>query len=221
MEAVRDVSFSAGDGEFLALLGANGAGKTTTMECVLGTAAKDGGRATIFGMDPLRQRKRVFERVGVQFQHGAFQDKIRVSEACRTHSSLFANPAPWEALLERLGIADKKCSAVSSLSGGERQKLMIAIALIPDPEVLFLDELTTGLDPRSRRTVWDFLLEYKKAGKTAVITSHFMDEVEYLCDRVLILRKGCLVEEGSASELIGRYKVRNLEDVFLASEEAT
>ncbi len=218
-QAVQNLDLKVYRGEFLALLGANGAGKTTTLECVLGTAKKDAGTISILGMDPVRDRKAIFERVGVQFQQGAFQEKIRVDEACRVQASLYRTSSDWEELLERFGLADKRRSLVADLSGGEKQKLMIVLALIPDPDLLFLDELTTGLDPRSRRTVWEILLEFKRQGKTALITSHFMDEVEHLCDRVIILRRGRVVEEDTCANLIEKYQTKNLEDAFLAIAE--
>lgn len=215
VDAVKELSFSVSRGEIFGLLGHNGAGKTTTVECALGVKSRDAGRVSILGMDPGRDRKRLFARVGVQFQDTRFQDKIRVREACEQASALYPRTRPWAEILERLGLSGKERSFARDLSGGERQKLAVALALLPDPELVFLDELTTGLDPAARRETWRFLAELKAAGTTIVLTSHFMDEVEFLCDRVAIMRSGTFACEGSPSELVAAHGDRNLEDVFL------
>lgn len=218
-EALRGFNLSLSKGEFVGILGANGAGKTTAIECALGMRKKDSGEVRILGMDPVRDRRRMFERVGVQFQDTAYQDKIRVGEALAYQAALYEKAADWREILARLSLTGKDNSLVSELSGGERQKLSVALALVGNPELLFLDELTTGLDPRSRRTTWDYLLERKAAGTSAVLASHFMDEVEYLCDAIVVLRKGEIVETGTSEAIKRAHGAKTLEDAFLAIAE--
>lgn len=213
--ALDGIDLTVPKGEIFGLLGHNGAGKTTTIECALGTKKADGGTVAVLGLDPARDRETLFARVGVQFQHTGFQDKLRVGEACEITASLYRESRDWRELLERFSLLEKRASFVSELSGGERQKLAVAIALIHGPELLFLDELTTGLDPASRRYVWDYLKALKEDGVSIVLTSHYMDEVEYLCDRVAILRKGSIVMEGTPEDLVAEHNAKNLEDVFL------
>ena len=187
--AVDDLSFRVKRGEVFGLLGANGAGKSTTIECVLGTKSPDCGTVTVFGGDPKTDRKNLFQRIGVQFQQCDYQPEIMASELCEETACLYKNPADWKELCRRFGIGDKLDCAVKSLSGGERQRLFIVLALIPDPQLVFLDELTTGLDAKARRGVWKILSELKSKGLTILLTSHFMDEVETLCDEICILRQ--------------------------------
>ena len=184
--AVAGISFDVQAGETFGLLGANGAGKTTTLECLLGVCKPDAGSASILRMDPRVQRKQLFQRVGVQFQDARYQDKITVDELCRSTSALYRAAADAAGLLARFGLLDVRAQAVESLSGGQRQRLFVVLALIPNPDVVFLDELTTGLDVKARRDVWNLLGEMRKRGMTIVLTSHFMDEVEALCDRVAV-----------------------------------
>ena len=179
------------------LLGANGAGKSTTIECMLGTKQADAGTVRLLGQDPKKRRRALFQRIGVQFQEGDYHKEIRVSELCEETASLYRNPADWHALCEQFGIGDKANTAVKSLSGGERQRLFIVLALIPRPELVFLDELTTGLDARARCGVWKTLEALKEQGLTIFLTSHFMDEVEVLCDEICILKKGVPVFRGT------------------------
>ncbi|MCB6571120.1 ABC transporter ATP-binding protein [Eubacterium limosum] len=188
--AVSGLSLSVARGEVFGLLGPNGAGKSTSIECMLGVKKASAGTVEILGINPSEGRKTLFERVGVQFQETGYQDKIRVGEVCRMTASLYRQPADWQRLLAVFDIQGLEKQEVSQLSGGERQRLSVLLALIPNPELVFLDELTTGLDTRARREVWQYLKELKKGGLTIVLTSHFMDEVEVLCDRALILKKG-------------------------------
>ncbi|NLE00709.1 MAG: ABC transporter ATP-binding protein, partial [Fibrobacter sp.] len=176
--AVIDLSFSVSKGTVFGLLGANGAGKSTTIECILGTKCFQKGEVEILGQDPKTNRRGLFEKVGVQFQEANFQENIRVGELCEVTASLYKNPADFKELLVRFGIGDKIKSPVKELSGGQKQRLFIVLALIPAPQVVFLDELTTGLDARARRDVWHILQELKKQGLTILLTSHFMDGVE-------------------------------------------
>ena len=188
--AVSGLSLSVARGEVFGLLGPNGAGKSTSIECMLGVKKASAGTVEILGINPSEGRKTLFERVGVQFQETGYQDKIRVGEVCRMPAALYRQPADWQRLLAVFDIQGLEKQEVSQLSGGERQRLSVLLALIPNPELVFLDELTTGLDTRARREVWQYLKELKKGGLTIVLTSHFMDEVEVLCDRALILKKG-------------------------------
>lgn len=188
--AVSGLSLSVSRGEVFGLLGPNGAGKSTSIECMLGVKKASAGTVEILGINPSEGRKTLFERVGVQFQETGYQDKIRVGEVCRMTAALYRQSADWQRLLAVFDIQGLEKQEVSQLSGGERQRLSVLLALIPNPELVFLDELTTGLDTRARREVWQYLKELKKGGLTIVLTSHFMDEVEVLCDRALILKKG-------------------------------
>ncbi len=220
--AVDNLSFQVRKGEVFGLLGENGAGKSTTIECILGTKTADSGRAAIFGSDPKKDRKKLFQKIGVQFQQCDYQPEIRVSELCEETSCLYKNPADWKELCNRFGIGDKLNTAVKSLSGGERQRLFIVIALIPDPELVFLDELTTGLDAKARRGVWKILSDLKGKGLTILLTSHFMDEVEALCDEICILKQGKAVFHGTVEQAKEASGCEKFEDAYLAlsGEEA-
>ncbi|MCL2840904.1 MAG: ABC transporter ATP-binding protein [Defluviitaleaceae bacterium] len=214
-KAVHDVSISVCRGEVFGLLGANGAGKSTTIECILGTKKQDSGTVKILGMNPLADRKRLFEKVGVQFQESNYQSSITVRELCKVTGSLYKAPTNYNDLLKRFGIFEKAKSKVADLSRGQKQRLFIVLALIPNPEVVFLDELTTGLDSRARRDVWKCLEELKANGLTIFLTSHFMDEVEILCDRIMILKKGAIIFHGTALEAINASPHDKLEDAYL------
>ena len=213
--AVDQLSFEVDKGEIFGLLGHNGAGKTTTIECILGTRKMDFGSAEILGMDPTRDRKKLFEKLGVQFQQANFQDKIRVWEICEVTSALYKKPLDYKNLLKTFGLEGMEKRTVSELSGGERQKLAVLQALIPDPEVIFLDELTTGLDSKARREVWKLLADLKAKGVTIVLTSHYMDEVEALCDRVCILKEGRTVVMDTVRELTARSPYEKFEEAYL------
>lgn len=217
--AVANVSFDVGRGETFGLLGANGAGKTTTLECLLGVRTPDAGSAAILGMDPRACRRELFEKVGVQFQEARYQDKITVDELCREMRALYREADDPESLLFRFGLADARKQAVGSLSGGQRQRLFVALALIPRPEVVFLDELTTGLDVRARRDVWDVLAKMRSNGMTILLTSHFMDEIEALCDRIAIMRRGRIVFSGTVAEAVASQSAKTFEDAYLAYTE--
>ena len=215
LKAVENLNFTVQPGEVFGLLGANGAGKSTTIECILGTKKKDSGRVSVLGMDPVKDRKAMFERVGVQFQEGNYQERITVRELCEVTGSLYRSALEYTPLLRRFGLIDKLKSPVRALSGGQRQRLFIVLALIPDPEVVFLDELTTGLDPRARRDVWKCLRDLKAKGLTIVMTSHFMDEVEALCDRIMILKNGRSIIEGTVQEVVQASPSKTFEDAYL------
>ena len=215
LNAVQGLDLSVTQGSVFGLLGANGAGKSTTIECMLGTRKPDAGTVSILGMAPLLQRKQLFENVGVQFQEANYQDKVTVSELCEVTQSLYKNAEDYGELLKQFGIFDKAKSMVKELSGGQRQKLFIVLALIPQPKVVFLDELTTGLDAKARREVWKILSDLKEKGLTIFLTSHFMDEVEALCDTICILKKGKAVFYGTVEEAIAGSPYDKFEDAYL------
>lgn len=215
LNAVQGLDLSVTQGSVFGLLGANGAGKSTTIECMLGTRKPDAGTVSILGMAPLLQRKQLFENVGVQFQEANYQDKVTVSELCEVTQSLYKNAADYGELLKQFGIFDKAKSMVKELSGGQRQKLFIVLALIPQPKVVFLDELTTGLDAKARREVWKILSDLKEKGLTIFLTSHFMDEVEALCDTICILKRGKAVFYGTVEEAIAGSPYDKFEDAYL------
>lgn len=223
LTAVQGLDLSVTQGTVFGLLGANGAGKSTTIECMLGTRKFDAGTVSILGMNPFLQRKRLFENVGVQLQEANYQDKVTVAELCEVTQSLYRNAADYGELLKQFGIFDKAKSMVKELSGGQRQKLFIVLALIPQPKVVFLDELTTGLDAKARREVWKILSDLKEKGLTIFLTSHFMDEVEALCDWVCILKKGKAVFYGTVEEAIAGSPYDKFEDAYLwySDEEAS
>ena len=215
LTAVQGLDLSVTQGTVFGLLGANGAGKSTTIECMLGTRKFDAGTVSILGMNPLLQRKRLFENVGVQLQEANYQDKVTVAELCEVTQSLYRNAADYGELLKQFGIFDKAKSMVEGLSGGQRQKLFIVLALIPQPKVVFLDELTTGLDAKARREVWKILSDLKEKGMTIFLTSHFMDEVEALCDTICILKKGKAVFYGTVKEAVADSPYDKFEDAYL------
>lgn len=213
--AVDNLSFTVLKGSVFGLLGANGAGKSTSLECILGTKKMDSGEVFILGKNPVKDRIAVFEKTGVQFQEAKYQELIKVSELCENTSCVYKNPNDYKKLLSDFGIADKANNFVKDLSGGERQRLFIVLALIPNPEVVFLDELTTGLDARSRRDVWKILESLKKKGLSILLTSHFMDEVEALCDEILILKKGKTVFSGTVAQAKQESGKEKFEDAYL------
>lgn len=212
---VDDLSFDVQKGEVFAMLGHNGAGKSTTIDLILGLKAPERGSAKILGMDAAKNRKQVFERVGVQLQNTRYQPNITVEEACIEYASLYADPANYPKLLERFGLGTLRKSFVSKLSGGERQKLSVVLALIGSPEIVFLDELTTGLDVAARREVWRTLKQLKDRGLTIFLTTHYMEEAEALCDRVCIIKSGRKAAEGTIDEVITASGQKNLEDAYL------
>ena len=218
---VDHLNLSVPSGTVFGLLGANGAGKSTTIECMLGTKQADAGTIRLLGQDPKKRRSVLFQRIGVQFQEGDYHREIKVSELCEETASLYQNPADWRELCRQFGIGDKESTAVKSLSGGERQRLFIVLALIPQPELVFLDELTTGLDAKARRGVWKTLEGLKEQGLTIFLTSHFMDEVEALCDEICILRKGASVFRGTVAQAKAKCGCERFEDAYLqlADEE--
>jgi ABC-2 type transport system ATP-binding protein len=207
--AVEDVSFEVPAGEIFGVVGPNGAGKTTTIECIEGIRRADRGTIAVLGLDPTRQERELRQRIGVQLQQSALPARIKVWEALDLYASFYDHAGDWRTLLDRLGLADKRNAAFAKLSGGQKQRLFIALALLNDPELIFLDELTTGLDPQARRAMWDLVREIRDQGKTVVLTTHFMEEAERLCDRVAIMDQGRIVALDSPANLIRSHGAEN------------
>jgi len=216
--AVDEVSFDVNDGEIFGLIGPNGAGKTTTMECIEGLRTPDRGSISVLGLDPFRQVYKLQDRIGVQLQQAQLQKRIKVWEAVDLWATLYQKKAiDGERLLEQLGLTDKRNAWFMNLSGGQKQRLFIALALINDPEVVFLDELTTGLDPQSRRTIWDLVRGIRERGKTVFLTTHLMEEAERLCDRVAIIEHGRIIDIDSPERLVARHCPERI--VVLATDD--
>ena len=203
--AVADVSFDVRQGEIFGLIGPNGAGKTTTMECVEGLRSPDRGTIAVLGMNPVRDAYRLQERIGVQLQEAQLQKRIKVWEAVDLWASLYRNSVDGNRLLEQLGLREKRDAWFMTLSGGQKQRLFIALALIHDPELVFLDELTTGLDPQARRAIWELVRGIRERGKTVFLTTHLMEEAERLCDRVAVIDHGRIVDVDTPAGLIARH----------------
>jgi ABC-2 type transport system ATP-binding protein len=217
--AVDQVSFDVQAGEIFGLIGPNGAGKTTTMECVEGLRAPDRGAISVLGLDPARHLHRLQERIGVQLQQAQLQKRIKVREAVAFWASLYQKPVDGDGLLEQLGLREKRNAWFMTLSGGQKQRLFIALALINDPELLFLDELTTGLDPQARRAIWELVRGIRDRSKTVFLTTHLMEEAERLCDRVAIMDHGRIVDVGSPTDLVRRHCPERT--VIVATEDST
>ena len=214
-KVINELSFEVNKGEVFALLGHNGAGKSTTIDLILGLKSPDEGNATIFGMDAAKHRKKVFEKVGVQLQHTEYQNMMTVEEACMEYASLYKKPSDYKALLHSFGLSDLKKSYINKLSGGEKQKLSVVLALIGNPEIVFLDELTTGLDVAARREVWRTLKHLKEKGLTIFLTTHYMEEAQALCDHVCIIKSGEKVIEGTIAEIVNASGKTDLEEAYL------
>ncbi|GAA0574452.1 ABC transporter ATP-binding protein [Paractinoplanes ferrugineus] len=198
--AVRDVSFTVERGEIFGILGPNGAGKTTTVECVAGLRDPDGGTITVLGRPPHDPSLRT--EVGVQLQESQLPEKLSVREALELYSTFYPEPADWRALARELGLGDKLATRYAKLSGGQKQRLSIALALIGNPKIAVLDELTTGLDPQARRDTWDLIESIRATGVTVVLVTHFMAEAERLCDRIAVIDRGEVVALDSPAGLI-------------------
>ena len=203
--AVDDVSFEVAEGEIFGLIGPNGAGKTTTMECVEGIRTPDRGSISVLGLDPFGDIYALQNRIGVQLQEAQLQKRIKVWEVVDLWASLYQTSVDGPALLEQLGLAEKQDAWFMTLSGGQKQRLFIALALINDPEVVFLDELTTGLDPQARRAIWDLVRGIRDRGKTVFMTTHLMEEAERLCDRVAIIEHGRVIDLDTPVGLVRRH----------------
>ncbi|MFB7996013.1 ABC transporter ATP-binding protein [Streptomyces sp. NPDC056002] len=201
---VDDLSFTVGEGEIFGILGPNGAGKTTAVECVEGLRVPDAGRVRVAGLDPVADHDRVTEILGAQLQESELQAKLTVREALELYAAFYPNPADWRPLAERLRLTDKLGTRFAKLSGGQKQRLFIALALIGNPRVVVLDELTTGLDPRARRDTWQLIEDVRDSGVTVLLVTHFMEEAQRLCDRIAVIDKGRIAALDTPAGLISR-----------------
>jgi len=219
--AVADVSLSVDEGEIFGLVGPNGAGKTTTVECIEGLRGPDSGSVRVLGLDPRRDRAAVRQKLGIQLQESQLPDRIKVWEALDLYSSFYPHPADWRELMDELGLTPKRNTVFAKLSGGQKQRLSIALALVGNPKVAILDELTTGLDPQARRDTWELVRHVRDRGVTVVLVTHFMDEAERLCDRLAVVAAGRVVAVDTPRNLIAGAQVPGverptLEDAILA-----
>ena len=203
--AVDDLSLQVERGEIFGLLGPNGAGKTTAVECIEGLRTPDAGRIRVLGLDPTRQLNELRHRIGCQLQEAALPDRIKTWEALDLFTSFARRHVDWHEALEHWGLKEKERAAFGSLSGGQQQRLFVALALVNQPEVVFLDELTQGLDPAARRVAWDLVRAVRDRGATVVLVTHFMDEAQQLCDRIAVVHEGRVVELDTPQRLIERY----------------
>jgi ABC-2 type transport system ATP-binding protein len=226
-EAVAGVSFEIGAGEVFGLLGPNGAGKTTTVEILEGYRKRDGGAVEVLGEDPQRAGSAWRERIGVVLQSSAMYETLTVAESLRLFAGYYTSPRPVDEVIELIGLREKQDDRVRRLSGGQRRRLDLGLALVGDPELIFLDEPTTGFDPHARRQAWETLRSLRSLGKTILLTTHYLDEAERLADRVAVLRGGEIVAAGPPSQLIGsvpateiRYR-ENGHEVVVETDEPT
>ena len=224
--AVDDVSFTVEEGEIFGIIGPNGAGKTTTVESIAGLRTPDSGSVSVLGLDPIKDRAEVRERLGVQLQESSFPDAIKVDEALDLYSSFYRDPADWRELMELLGLTEKRKAQYKTLSGGQKQRLSIALALVGNPKVAILDELTTGLDPQARHDTWSLIERVRDTGVTILLVTHFMDEAERLSDRIAVIDGGRVAAVDTSAGLIAqvsaaqqvRFRVRQTLDKSVLTE---
>lgn len=207
LQAVKHVSFTVAEGSVFGILGPNGAGKTTTMECMIGLKNRTAGKITVLGLDPEKHRHELFSDVGVQLQETVYQSAAKVFELCQLFSSMYKKPLDYRNLLDRFDLASKTKSSIGSLSGGQRQKLAIVLALIANPKIIFLDELTTGLDPGARREIWTYIRRLQSEGRTIIMTTHYMEEASLLCDQICLINQGEIVARGTVDEVITQAQI--------------
>ncbi|MGB2964005.1 MAG: ABC transporter ATP-binding protein [Anaerolineales bacterium] len=205
--AVDQISFEVQEGEIFGMVGPNGAGKTTTIECIEGLREADQGQIRVLGLDPIQDERQLRPLLGIQLQQAHLPDNLKVWEALDLYASFYDHTLDWEDLIKGLGLDEKRNTAFRKLSGGQQQRLFIALALLNDPQVVFLDELTTGLDPHARHAIWDLVRDVRARGKTVFLTTHYMEEAERLCDRVAILDAGQIVALDTPDNLIADLKV--------------
>jgi ABC-2 type transport system ATP-binding protein len=227
LEALRGISFEIAQGEIFGLLGPNGAGKTTTVEILEGYRERDGGSVTVLGEDPSTAGLAWRERIGVVLQSSSFYDSLTVAENLALFAGYYSQPRPIGDVVELVGLEEKRDTLVRSLSGGQRRRLDLGLALVGDPEIVFLDEPTTGFDPEARRRAWQTIASLRELGKTILLTTHYLEEAERLSDRVAVVRDGEIVALGPPSELTStlpateiRYR-RNGQEVVMQTEEPT
>jgi len=216
--AVDSISFEVYEGEIFGMVGPNGAGKTTTIECIEGLRSPNDGEINVLGLNPAKDGYKLKAQIGIQLQQAELQARIKVWEALDLYSSFYGNSLNLEDLLERLGLSEKRNTHYSKLSGGQKQRLFIAMALLNNPELIFLDELTTGLDPQARHNMWDLVRGIRDDGKTVFLTTHFMEEAERLCDRVAIIDKGKIIDIDTPGNLVKNLGAEN-RVVFVVDEE--
>jgi ABC-2 type transport system ATP-binding protein len=226
-EAVRGISFEIAEGEVFGLLGPNGAGKTTTVEILEGYRERDAGEVTVLGHDPAGSDRDLRERIGVVLQQSQLFNNLTVSEIHRMFAGYYERPRDVDEVIELVGLGEKRDARVKTLSGGQKRRLDLGVALVGDPDLVFLDEPTTGFDPAARRAAWQMIRSLRSLGKTILLTTHYLDEAEQLADRVAVLREGVIVREGTPDELTGgtqeteiRYR-RNGREVVLRTAEPT
>ncbi len=200
--AVDNISFEIQEGEIFGMVGPNGAGKTTTIECLEGLRKPDQGKIRVLDMNPAHDGKILRQHIGMQLQQSNLPDRMKVWEALDLYASFYLHAVDWKKLMGQLGLDEKRNTAFSKLSGGQKQRLFVALALLHEPQLVFLDELTTGLDPQARHTIWDLVREVRAKGKTVFLTTHFMEEAERLCDRIAILDNGKTVAMDTPQALI-------------------
>jgi ABC-2 type transport system ATP-binding protein len=226
-EAVRGVSFRINEGEVFGLLGPNGAGKTTTVEILEGYRERDSGRVDVLGFDPARAERNYRERIGVVLQQSQLWANLTVRETHRLFAGYYRKPRDVDEVIDLVGLGDKRDARVKTLSGGQKRRLDLGVALVGDPDLVFLDEPTTGFDPAARRAAWEMIRSLRSLGKTILLTTHYLDEAEQLADRVAVMREGRIVREGAPAELTGdtsetevRYR-RNGQEVVVRTTEPT
>jgi len=226
-EALRGITFEIREGEVFGLLGPNGAGKTTTVEILEGYRSRDGGKVDVLGFDPARAETAYRERIGVVLQQSQLWPNLTVAETHRMFAGYYERPRDVDEVIRLVGLGEKRDARVKTLSGGQKRRLDLGIALVGDPELVFLDEPTTGFDPRARRAAWDMIRSLRSLGKTILLTTHYLDEAEQLADRVAVLREGRIISEGTPAELTGgtqetevRYR-RDGNEVVIRTKEPT
>jgi len=202
-EALRGISFEINTGEVFGLLGPNGAGKTTTVEILEGYRTRDGGEVDVLGFDPAQAKSAYRERIGVVLQHSQLWANLTVAETHRMFAGYYEHPREIDEVIQLVGLAEKRDARVKTLSGGQKRRLDLGVALVGDPDLVFLDEPTTGFDPRARRDAWEMIRSLRSLGKTILLTTHYLDEAEQLADRLAVLREGRIISEGTPAELTG------------------
>jgi len=207
VKAVDGISFEIERGEVYGFLGPNGAGKTTTLEIIEGLRKAQAGKISIFGLDSIKEQQKIKEKFGIALQAASLDEKVKVGEALKLFASFYEKRSDYDELIDLVSLRDKEKALYETLSGGQKQRLAVALALVNDPELVFLDEPTTGLDPQARHNLWDIILKMKEMKKTVILTTHYMEEAEKLCDRVAIIDHGKIIAEGAPAELIQKLKL--------------
>jgi len=207
VKAVDGISFEIERGEVYGFLGPNGAGKTTTLEIIEGLRKAQAGKISIFGLDSIKEQQKIKEKFGIALQATSLDEKVKVGEALKLFASFYKKQSDYDELIDLVSLRDKEKALYETLSGGQKQRLAVALALVNDPELVFLDEPTTGLDPQARHNLWDIILKMKEMKKTVILTTHYMEEAEKLCDRVAIIDHGKIIAEGAPAELILKLKL--------------